>query len=409
MKRLFLFFFVIASSSLWGAEDNKQLDNMVARSATQFASGYNRRYICKCVVTKEIKSGASYQSFLASSNLWACASFNQNDRMNYFDNPNHMGSFFPLDALVTDMIIPETDNVLSQRSMFSKSQNTDLSSFFVNYSVEFDELVLLRKRALEIFGPLSKKYVSSYSYRDKGVCSYGGKVIEFRSKNSFSGGNKINCPSGEIYFDSQNRVRKVYVENMEDRYSSYIMYDSSQRMTSVADYDFTVEYIWVEEKCMTSYVEQNVRWSKPSEVHQEIYFTPETAPYRNPFKYNISTTQKMFFSNFKDLSNDSEIFEDDDLVTMGFVNDSNYSYWEKELNGKVPFDLIKSQLERTGRSIRQQNEEYISQWAEDEYKTALKNGFPVESKKDFINKLKKKNIEARDIFSLIYSKQYYDL
>lgn len=409
MKRYLIILFLVLSFPSFGESEDKQFEKLVYKSASKFAHEYNKSYLCKAVATKEIKSGASYQCFLAMSGLWASSSFNQKGDVIYFENPNHMGAFMPVDVLVSDLILPDSNEVCHIRqSPYSSPDSFCIDRIYNEYRIDMDYLLLLRKRAIEIFGPLNAKNVSDYSYSYYGKNRFGGPTIEFSSNKPISTFMRIHCPSGMIFLDDQNRIRKVSVRNMEDRYSDLMRYDDPEEMVSVADYSFSVEYEWLKDGVVTSYVEQNIKWKQPEDLTLDRYFRPEVSPFKDPFKNRAVTIQKVYFSQFKSMDSMGKGW-DDDLLMLHYIPDSRYSYWERELKDKVPFKQIESEMSRCGMSLKEQNDKFIANWLErirqdlSEYAE-----MPDEQIELSMEKIKWKGKVGRSTFENIYSKKYYE-
>ena len=397
---------VFSPACLFGENTDKQLIKDVHYASEYFAAHYSQCYISKAVMTKEIKSGDTYQGFLAMSCLWGSTNFNQKSGRLYFYDENHMGNYLPLDVLSTDFIVPGTDKVCEKRVVTSVGK-TAFDKMITGYSYDLDQFILLRKRALEIYGPLNGRFHKSYRFEKAGSSLYGGDIVRFASLiDTFSDNMRIYCPKGNIHLDSQKRVRKVEVWDMEDRYSFYIR-SNSDRMPFAVDCYYSVSYEWLGDVCVTSYVEQKVNWKMPADKDAKYYYYPEFSPYRNPFKYDISSVQKIFFSDFVMLKN-SDILDadDDDLVLLAYVQDTNYDYWKKELRGKVPFEQIEKELSRSGKSVKAQNEVFVSSWLDRLYNDAVETQWPEYDIQPMIERNKKRSAFSRELYKELYSKPY---
>lgn len=397
--------FIAIFTNLLSGNMSKKIEHDVRCASCSFGDIAHPDYICKAVFTKEIKSDGVYNGFIAMSSLWASSHFNQDYKVIYFENPNHMGRILPLDVLVSDLIIPGTNS--PSKLFYESSTKKGLQKFLSEYEYDFDETLLIRKRALEIYGPVNKRFVSNYSYQLLGKSSFGGDIVGFSSKGSISKDMRIFCADGRLHFDQNNRIRRIEVHNMEDRYSSYIRNYSPEQMEKVTDYTFIVEYKWIGDSVVTSYVEQETCWVMPENKSLKYYYSSSKAPYKSPIENKISTVQKVFFSDF--LLRCSEEYSDDDFVKLRYVENSSYEYWQKELKEKVPFSEIEREMSRTGRSLKVQNENFISSFKERLKEKAVDFEWPSED----IPALLERNVEcnkmARAFFNVLYHKDYNSL
>lgn len=294
--------------------------------ATDFSANYICDYISIADSYKIIKSGGDPIQIIAQTGLLGSFNFNQKKNIVFF-NDIGQPNYCPLDSYVTDISIPGKDDKLTSLSFFSSS--TECESIYKDYDVNLDHNMLLRKRALEIYGPLNPQMVKHYKYKLENEEGDTLKVSFHNKKTTFSKHMRINV-NGQLYIGKGNgRIFKIYCTDFEDRYSSYIYLNGNCLMNKAAKSTFEVSYINCLGGIVAEQIAQKVEWIEPSLISSErAYYSPEFAPYRNPYKLKLSTICKTTLHNSV-LCTDSikKYIERNNMFVLSYVNNSDYCYW----------------------------------------------------------------------------------
>lgn len=376
--------------------------SMVKSAARDFSRNY-ADYYASFLIVRTIKSGGRYREVQGAAGVFASLGFNQktNTRL-YWDDKNAMGRLFVCDTFVSEYLFPDRNAANPVLRVVSKDVPSGEDALKVNYVSNFDVSALDRKRAVEIFSPLNPKMIDSYTYKKSGIAKVGGKevrVIDFSSKSeAVSQKERILC-SGQLFIDSDGRVRKIVVENMDDRFTRYVRNFSG--MSLATPYTYTITYGEKNGRIYTSGIRQDLSWKRPDGAAGEMY-SAEWNPVRNPFKNRVETSFVMTFSDPKIVKSGGKYGASAPADRILCYNTSrDYGFWKRILSKEIDLEQFLKDTGATwdalcGQTQTRQERELVTLCVSDSEVSAEKERLTVRTSK------------AREMFRTLYKKDYTD-
>lgn len=380
----------------------------VQNMAKDFSTNYIQDYISIAETYKIVNSDGVPIQFMAQTALLGSFNFNQNTKTVYYLDKGQP-VYSALDSYVSDIFIPNSNEKISAMSLISN--NNDINSVIFDYTVDLDQNMLLRKRGVEIYGPLNpimiKKYHYRIEYKDDELV-----IIAYKSKgNHFSKLMRING-SGHLYINPHNgRIRKITCDNLEDRYSSYIYYNDVNRMKDITANSFEITYTTDLGGIVAQELTQEIKWMKPMRITQDDgYYVPEIPPYKTPYKYNLSSICKMclcepllYTDTAKNYLNKKTTYG------LSYIKNIDFDYWHKKL---AQIDEIANFCEQHGGYIEidKQAEKMNNLLLEQAGYIYMENSKALSLNDAEIKRIKDNYIllsdRTREVFQTIYSKEY---
>ena len=350
----------IDSSIVYAERDARHIVKDMARF---FSSNYARDYISLMTVVRTSYSGDRCRNLSAVTGIWGSVDFTMTAPKLYFDDKSSYTEFYPLDAFITNNYFPDRQEV---NNMIIISGDGLLEYLYKDMDNSLSLMPLIRKRALELYSPLNPKHVNDYHYEVKGSKASGDGVeyaISFRSKNGvFPKKNRIYC-SGILHISKDGLPLEIEVYDMEDRFSSFIRRENG-KLPNVTPYTFSISYAITDSKIHVCSVSQKVKWVLPENLEENSsVFYAEEAPFRNPFKYNMSTLTDIRFASpvFLDQGLEWEGKVKSGFQTPGagpglipYVEDTDIQYWQKTLRNTLDMDKISADLKYEGMTLEDQ-------------------------------------------------------
>ncbi len=376
--------------------------SIVKGAARDFSRNY-AGYYASFLIVRTVKSGGKYREVQGAAGVFASLGFNQktNTRL-YWDDKNVMGRIFVCDTFVSEYLFPDRNAANPVLRVNSKDALSGEDALKVNYVSGFDVSALDRKRAVEIFSPLNPKMIDSYTYRKSGAAKIGGKdvrVIEFSSKaGTISQKERVLC-SGRLFIDSGGRVRKIVVENMDDRFTRYVR--NFSEMSLATPYTYTITYGEKDGRIYTSGIRQDLSWERPDTVTGEMY-SAEWNPVRNPFKNRVETSFEMTFSNPKMVKTGGKYGGAAPANRILCYNSSrDYGFWKRILTKGIDLERFLKDTGVTWDALCGQTQTR----QERELVTLCGNDSEVSAEKE---RLTARASKAREMFRTLYKKDYTD-
>ncbi len=332
---------------------DRSMRSVVKEASKDFSKNY-ADYYASFLIVRTIKNNGTFREVQCAVGAFASVNFNQKTTTKlYWDDRNAMGRLYVCDSFVSEALFANKNEVNPILNVNSKDIQKDEDAFKVNYVSEFDVSALDRKRAVEIFSPLNPKTVGDYIYEDAGKAKVGGKdvrVIKFNSKSrTISTKNRIIC-SGRLYIDAvNNRIRKVVVKDMDDRFTRYCR--NFSEMTVVTPYTYTITYGEVDGKIYTACIKQELRWEL-LENHLNKLYCAEANSCRNPFKNHLETNFTMTFSSPM-IINDTQNFGESYPAyrILGYDKTRDYGFWRRILAKEIDLEQFMKDTGSTWESL----------------------------------------------------------
>jgi len=342
---------------------------LMAKAARHFGETYAKDYITQASFSRIIRSKGIPCKIYLTRGLWLSSAFTQNYKGLFFDEPNDMGRYVPTDSFVSLFFLPGSTDPMDIPFVLGQGSK-NFEAYLVNYSESFPSDFLWHKRALEIWGPLNYDMRKCFSFRITEEYETNGKkyyVIGFETKKkAFPGKTKI-LTEGEVYVSEDGDVSRISTRDMEDRYSNYIRNYSKTALTPLTKHTYSVEYAVRNGFTYTSSVSQSVRWVEPEDKTKSTYYQLELNPYRNPFKYGLSTTTEVRFSeptilNKRKLASIEKVFHKWHEIYW-YTPDPDLSRWKAFANSSPDVAKALKALDRPEHPLDSQaNESANSEW-----------------------------------------------
>ena len=377
--------------------------SIVKDAARDFSKNY-ADYYASFLIIRTIKCDGKYREVQGAVGVFASLDFNQKTNTKlYWDDRNAMGRLYVCDTFVSESLFADKNEVNPVLSVNSKGQTNGVDALKVNYVNYFDVSALDRKRAVEIFSPLSPKMVGSYSYKSYGTAKVGGRdvrVINFSSNaKELSIKERILC-SGQLFIDYDGRVQKIVVKDMDDRFTRYVRNFSP--MSLATPYTYTITYGEKNGKIYSESIRQELSWRVPEGGAEDLYCA-ETNPFRNPFKNRVETDFMMRFSEPRMLESGEDHGEATPAYSILCYNDSrDFNFWKRILSKEI--DLVRFMKDTgttwdilCGQTQTRQERDLVVRCGNDDAKV-------LKEKK----KLDAKASRARKTYQLLFKKDYTD-
>lgn len=375
----------------------------IAKSAARDFSRNYADYYAPFLIVRTIKCDGRYREVQSAVGVFASLGFNQNPGTKlYWDDKNAMGRLFVCDTFVSEYLFPDKNAANPVLRVVSKDVPGGEDAFKVNYVSNFDVSALDRKRAVEIFSPLNPKMIDSYTYKKSGIAKVEGKdvrVIDFSSKSeAVSQKERVLC-SGQLFIDSDGRVRKIVVENMDDRFTRYVRNFSG--MSLATPYIYTITYGERNGRIYTSGIRQDLSWKRPDGATGEMY-SAEWNPVRNPFKNRVETSFVMAFSDPKIVKSGGKYGASAPADRILCYNASrDYGFWKRILSKEIDLERFLKDTGATwdalcGQAQTRQERELVS---------LCRGDAEVVAEKD---KLDGRIFKAREMFKTLFKIDYVD-
>lgn len=370
--------------------------NIVRNAVTIFENQYAENYICSIDYTKLVYSADSLVQIAATIGIWGSFHFNMNKMKYYWEDLNLMGNYLPIDSFCTNIVLREGKIQIPTPTQIVTNRSGDLSEFDRNYSNTISLSSLDLKRCIELYSPLNIKHLNDYKYSIITDNEYNGHMIEFTPKSKdFPRKSKLYCQRGILCISPEGIPTSIIIYNAENRYSSDIYIKGNPRFC-ITPYTFKIDYCYYKDKIYTKQVCKKVNWETPVIPDEEFFFT-EYPPYRKPFQNKICINETICFSTplyINDISEIKSLFPNQpggnpiNIYSEGI----NIKYWQSrfpdiKINNNTIADL-KNQAELN--TINYLN-----------YLTTFKSN-------NDINQTKKQYHIGRELFFLLYNKQYYE-
>ena len=377
---------------------------LLKKTADKFSKNYLKNYVAKANYSRIIYSGSNIQQLYLINGLWSSFGFNQKSGGKMWDDRNLMGGFLALDSFVTDFLIPGTRTAVNTYEVVDQSLG-GLSCFDVNYVNIFNLQLLDIKRSIEIYSPLSTRHIEDYSYKLKSVFKKNGEevynIIFTTKQGRFPNHTKL-LGSGEMSITKEGDILSLSVENMEDRFSTYMLQKYPAPSVMLTPYKWTVNYAQIKGGIVTSSVNMSVNWKLPENATSSDntpFYNIEWNVYRKPFKNRLRTETEVVFKDFvavtdkKTLNTLMKYFRPTFGAASNYfaVKDPNKEYWRKRIKSlsfasKVLTDLYAENFDELFVRVELRNTKNY-----DEY---LGN--------------KEKNQDSRMLYKYLYGKEYYE-
>lgn len=269
---------------------------LVRKAAKDFHKNICRNYISILDYSQVSYSNGTPCIITANNGLYASLNYNFVKERLSFNDTYLVGRFLPLSTFSTSFYLPGSDSPLEELSV-SDNRGSAYEDYLTKYDL-FSDFAGYRRRALELLGPMNPKQFSAYEYNvvskdgDKYIVSFVTKPSKFLKQTRLR-------VSGLLYLDEEGRITKIETKNMEDRYSLFLRIQGKGHMPTVADYTFVVEYTRNGSSIFLKSIDEVVTWKKEVNKNAMIYFSPESAPYRNPAKYGLKKEIHYKFSNYQ--------------------------------------------------------------------------------------------------------------
>lgn len=402
----------IEASVVYADRDVKAIVRDMSRF---FSVNYAKDYISSLTAIRTVSSGEKYRQLMCVTGMWGSTGFTMSAPGLYFDDRHSYDVFYPADAFVSNCYFPDRQEINSLRVTTRTTQG--LESLYTDMDTDLSLSVLVRKRALELYSPLNPKHVKDFTYSVEEVRegpSGREYVIAFRSREGvFPGKNRL-YGSGILHISEDGLPMKIEIADMEERYSRFIR-QTDPPLPVVTPYRFSVEYALSQGKIHVRSVRQEVRWMLPEGVSgQDAVFYAERPPFRNPFKYGMSTVTDIIFGEpyFFDgrLSQDEDIRES--FMSEGisedvccYVEGIDHGFWNRVLGSCLDMDKVREDLDYEGMTLEEQAEANAAA-SMDKYRSGdyITGG----SWEQFERRVRSEYRYSRELYRLVYGKEYHE-
>lgn len=389
---------------------------IVKKASENFCRSYAKNYLAFSETVMDVKSNGKYIQVMAQDALVAICDFKQKtSTASRFYEENSI-RYFPLEQYVTDLIIPGTKQHLTNRSNYSNNTLAAIDKFYVEYSDDFDSNIIARYDALHIYSPLNPKMIGNYAYELESKRS-NGYVIKFKTIKGFPKPMRIHT-EGRLYIDLKMTVKAIEVNNMEDRYSSFMYNNYPQRHAMACNYTYIIEYKHLKDAIVTQRIVEEIQWIEPQDKTQDRYYCPcEQAPYKHPFKHKISTRHNILFSRHiidlpEEIYKKLKSIQSTDAPNMDYMQTVNVEYWGKKWSQysempQILKDLMATQEELDKQAVENLNK-YNKYWTDLHIRNAKSVGISDDDiEKDIVFKKKWQSITQK-LYKKYYGKEFYD-
>lgn len=414
MKRYLIILTVIVAVSLIGlgiynshaqtkevVEGVKDVREIMRKAAKTFEKKYAGNYVCGMDYRKVVSSGDATVQLVALKGIWA--SFNHSLKIpKYFwDDPNQMGCFIPVDLLCSDVCFKENGLVIPTPTTVQRTGMDGIKEFDVNFSNTVTLSSLDLKRSIELYSPLNVRQIDNFEYEfavENDSDNEATYIISFKNKPSVFPEKTKLYSHGRITVNAVTYCpESITVYNAESRYSNHIYLESGPSFC-LTPYTLKVDYSEYEGRLYTESVEKHLAWSKDG-YNDGDYFNADTPPYRKPFEHRLSVEEHIFFEYPCYIENTSQwkrLFPNmagGNSVNI-YVEDINEEYWRKRIAAKTfPADFLSCD------ELLEQTRKNVSHWLD-----FLKTFMPQAE----IEQKSKEYSVGRELYRLIYKCEYYE-
>lgn len=135
---------------------------IMRKAAKTFEKKYAGNYVCGMDYRKVVSSGEATVQLVALKGIWA--SFNHSLKIpKYFwDDPNQMGCFIPVDLLCSDVCFKENGLVIPTPTTVQRTGMDGIKEFDVNFSNTVTLSSLDLKRSIELYSPLNVRQIDNF-------------------------------------------------------------------------------------------------------------------------------------------------------------------------------------------------------------------------------------------------------
>ena len=347
-----------------------QLEKIVFDAAKSFSSKYCKDFISIAEYENIVKSKERYCQLFFSYGVFGSFDFSQDKIDNLYNDPN-IGSFRVVGSFNSMF------HSFGEKGYESQLRNTSPTLIegmpqFSEYYYQYPIIPpVARKRAVEVYGPLNPRKIKLYTYTLIKGDPFDECEISFTTKDGCFPGETRLWGQG-VLFIKAGMIVGYRLDNVEDRFSHFINKKDSSPTTSVNDYSYEVRYTIKDGVIFPDHLIQKVQWIKPKDLSKSVYYFAEKNPCADPFNRSITVTTKVSFSKHVALDKTQK------NRYVGYFRPTGAS-WRLTLakpviDAKVSASLksilswpaIKSDLERGGRSIDEQNQRqtdlYLSEY-----------------------------------------------
>ncbi len=386
---------------------DRSVRHIVKDASHDFSKNYTD-YYASFLIVRTIKCNGVFREVQCATGFFTSLYFNQKiTRKPFFLDKNSMGRLFVCDTFASETLYPNKNEVNPVFAVIlNNGEEQNFDNFKIEYSDRFDISALDRKRAVEIYSPLNPKMLNNFNYKDLGAKNIDGedvRVIEFRSKSkTISFKNRIIC-SGQLYINYNDRIRKVVVKDMDERYISYFRNFSERSL--VTPYTYTITYGEIDGKIYTSGITQDLSWNRPEENSEKLY-RAEWNTCRNPFKNHLETSVSMRFSNpgilsAKDWAYDYDRDGGGAYRIIHYIDTRNYDFWRRILPKEIDLNQFMVDTGSTWESLCEQTvsreeREILSLYGSEQKADRAKKNMMARTR------------QARELFMTLFGKDYRD-